>query len=299
MNAIQTIIDYQFARQALVAAVAVGTLCSLLSVVVVLKRMAFVGHGVSHAGFGGIGTAILLGLAGWSQDLLIMLFCLATGIGVGMLSRKKKLEPDSAIGILLVIAMAWGVFMTDLWRQVRFESWYVNIFGSTPNPPSWEMMLFGSLISVSAQNMWLAVIAAVLIIAIGVAFFKEIVFFTFDEKASQVFGVRTGFIYYLILILLSITIVLSIRLAGLLLVSALLVIPGATGLLLSRKLKMVLIWSWLCGMIGMVGGVLLSLEFGRISSGPCIVGMLGLVFGIAWVVNTMRRGGRSKTVVTG
>src|SRR5690606_3210166 len=117
--------------------------------------------------------------------LLIMLFCLATGIGVGMLSRKKKLELDSAIGILLVIAMAWGVFMTDLWRQVRFESWYVNLFGSTPNPPSWEMMLFGSLISVSAQNMWLAVIAAILIIAIGIAFFKEIVFFTFDEKASQ------------------------------------------------------------------------------------------------------------------
>lgn len=289
MHAIQTILEYQFARQALVAAVAVGTLCSLLSVVVVLKRMAFVGHGVSHAGFGGIGTAILLGLAGWSQDLLIMLFCLATGIGVGMLSRKKKLEPDSAIGILLVIAMAWGVFMTDLWRQVRFESWYVNIFGNTPNPPSWEMMLFGSLISVSEQNMWLAVIAAILIIAIGIAFFKEIVFFTFDEKASQVFGVRTGFIYYLILILLSVTIVLSIRLAGLLLVSALLVIPGATGLLLSRKLKMVLLWSWLCGMIGMVGGVLLSLQFGRISSGPCIVGMLGLVFGIAWVLNTMGR----------
>lgn len=290
MHALQTLIDYQFARQALVAAVAVGTLCSLLSVVVVLKRMAFVGHGVSHAGFGGIGTAILLGLAGWSQDLLIMLFCLATGIGVGILSRKKKLEPDSAIGILLVMAMAWGVFMTDLWRQVRFESWYVNIFGSTPNPPSWEMMLFGSLISVSAQNMWLAVIAAVIIIAIGLAFYKEIVFFTFDEKASQVFGVRTGFIYYLILILLSVTIVLSIRLAGLLLVSALLVIPGATGLLMSRKLKLVLFWSWLCGMVGMVGGVLLSLQFGRISSGPCIVGMLGLAFTMAWMVNKFRRG---------
>jgi len=279
---------FEFARHALVTAVAVGTLCSLLSVVVVLKRMAFVGHGVSHAGFGGIGTAILLGLAGWSQNLLIMIFCLATGIGVGVLSRRRRLEPDSAIGILLVMAMAWGVFMTDLWRQIRFEPWYVEIFGVTPNPPSWEMMLFGSLFSASAVDMWQAIIATVVILGICVAFFKEIVFFTFDEKASRVFGVRTGLIYYLLLVLLSVAIVLSIRMAGLLLVSALLVIPGATGLMISRKLSQVLLWSWISGMIGMVGGVLLALQVDRISSGPCIVGMLGLTFVLAWVVSKVR-----------
>ena len=250
-HALQTLMDYEFARHALVTALAVGTLCSLLSVVVVLKRMAFVGHGVSHAGFGGIGTAILLGLAGWSQNILIMIFCLATGVGVGVLSRRKKLEPDSAIGILLVMAMAWGVFMTDLWRNIRFADWYVNIFGMTPNPPSWEMMLFGSLMSVSATDMWVAILATLAILGICAAFFKEIIFFCFDEKASQVFGVRAGFIYYLLLVLLSVAIVLSIRMAGLLLVSALLVIPGATGLLMSRRLGRVLLWSWISGMIGM------------------------------------------------
>lgn len=283
MHAIDTLMQFDFARHALVTALAVGTLCSLLSVVVVLKRMAFVGHGVSHAGFGGIGTAILLGLAGWSQDLLIMIFCLATGIGVGVMSRRRRLEPDSAIGILLVMAMAWGVFMTDLWRELRFQSWYVQWFGQQGNPPSWEMILFGSLLSVSATDMWLAIACTVLVLLIGAAFYKEIVFFTFDEKASQVFGVRTTFIYYLLLVLLSVTIVLSIRLAGLLLVSALLVIPGATGIMISRKLWVVMLASWVCGVAGMAGGVLLSLEVGRISSGPCIVGMLGLLFGLGWL----------------
>lgn len=287
MQVIDTLVHYEFARHALVASVAVGTLCSLLSVVVVLKRMAFVGHGVSHAGFGGIGTAILLGLSGWSQDLLIMVFCLATGIGVGVMSRRRRLEPDSAIGILLVVAMAWGVFMTDLWREIRFADWYVQWFGQQGTPPSWELMLFGSLFSVSAADMWMAIGATLAVLAIGAAFFKEILFFTFDEKASQVFGVRSTFIYYLLLVLLCVTIVLSIRLAGLLLVSALLVIPGATGLMVSRRLWVVMVASWVCGMVGMVGGVLLSLEVGRISSGPCIVGVLGAVFLLAWGVRRL------------
>ena len=284
MQAFDWLQQYEFARHALIAGVAVGTVCSLLSVVVVLKRMAFIGEGVSHAGFGGVGTALILGLGGMSQDAVVMMFCVMTGVLIGVLSRKRHVEPDSAIGILLVLAMALGVLLTDVWRNVRSEPWYVERFGVPSNPPSFEQLLFGSLLTISPTHMWLAVGLSAAIVLTLVLFYKEILFFTFAEPVSAVFGVRTGPIYYLLLVLLSLTIVLSMKLAGFLLVSALLVIPGATALLWSRKMSVVLIVSWCVGMAGVVGGLLLSLEVGHLSSGPCIVAVLGTIFGLTLAV---------------
>lgn len=274
MQALTWLHEYEFARNAMIAGVAVGTVCSILSVFVVLKRMAFIGEGVSHAGFGGVGTALLLGMGGLSQDAAVMVFCLITGVGIGLLSRKKHIEPDSAIGILLVGAMAWGVLMTDLWRTFRGTTWYIEHFGTPTSPPSFEELLFGSLLTISPLNMWLAVILSGAIVLTVILFFKEILFFTFDEPVSEVFGVRTTFIYYLLLTLLCLTIVLSMRLAGFLLVTALLVIPGATALMLSKRLKLVLIWSWVVGVTGILGGLFISLEVGDLSTGPCIVAVL-------------------------
>src|SRR6266567_2957928 len=114
-------------RHAFVAGIALATVCSLLSVVVVTKRMAFIGEGIAHAGFGGLGTALFLGLTGggftaggtWKTDLVVLAFCLATALAIGMLTRRRHVEPDSAIGIMLVAAMAWGVLMIDLHRNLQ------------------------------------------------------------------------------------------------------------------------------------------------------------------------------------
>ena len=274
MQALNSLFEYEFARNAMIAGVAVGTVCSILSVFVVLKRMAFIGEGVSHAGFGGVGTALLLGIGGLGQDAAVMIFCIVTGVGIGLLSRKRHIEPDSAIGILLVGAMAWGVLMTDLWRTFRNSPGYIQYFGTATSPPSFEELLFGSLLTISPFNMWLAVILSAAIVLTVLLFFKEILFFTFDEPVSEVFGVPTTFIYYLLLTLLCITIVLSMRLAGFLLVTALLVIPGATALMLSRRLKIVLLWSWVVGVTGILGGLFITLELGDLSTGPCIVAVL-------------------------
>ncbi len=107
-------------RQALIVGVVVGNRRSILSVIVVVKRMAFIGEGIAHAGFGGLGTALFLRATmrgfsgGWQTDLIVLLFCLLTVLAIGLLLRGRHIEPDSAIGILLVAAMAWGVPMTDL-----------------------------------------------------------------------------------------------------------------------------------------------------------------------------------------
>lgn len=282
-------------RAALLAGVAVATLCSLFSVIVVLKRMAFASEGIAHAGYGGVGTAVILGLAGGSDDLVmnvvVLAFCLVVGLGIGVLSRRRHLEPDSAIGILLVAAMAWGVLMSDLRRYLQNSPWYIEhiLRGHPQTPPSAESLLFGSITTAGYSNAWLAVCVSAAVILIGLAFFKEILFYIFDESASRVFGVRATFIHYLLTVLLSITIVMAVRLAGFVLVGALLVIPGATALQVSRRLVPAFAVSWLVGMVGMVGGFLLSLQVGQVSSGACIVLILCAVFGMVSGVQALRR----------
>jgi ABC-type Mn2+/Zn2+ transport system permease subunit len=282
MHSLSWIIEYQFARHALVSGAAIATLCSLLSVIVVLKRMAFIGEGLSHAGFGGIGTAVFLGLVGWNQDLLVLGFCVAMAVVIGVLTRRRHLEPDSAIGIVLVAAMAWGILISDLRRQVQGTGWYVHLFGAPAAPPNLETLLFGSLISIGESDMIMSLIVAAVVLVLLALFFKEIVFFCFDEEVSKVYGVRTTLIHYILLLALAVTVVLTIRLAGFVLVSAMLVIPGATALLLSKRLLPALLLSWVIGMTGTLAGILLSLELGDISLGACVVGMLCLLFGIVF-----------------
>ncbi len=280
MQAINWLIEYEFARQGLMVGIAIGTLCALLSVVVVLKRMAFIGEGVSHAGFGGVGTAIFLGLAGLSQDLVVLGFCLAVALAVGVLSRKRHLEPDSAIGILLVASMAWGVLMSDLRRNFQTSAWYIEWFGRPGPPPRVEELLFGSLLTITPRDLWVTLILCAVILMVCALFFKEILFYCFDEQASKVFGVPAGLVHYLLMFILALTIVLCIRVVGFLLVSALLVIPGATAMLVSRRLGWVMFTAWLVGMGGVVGGILLSLQMGNLSSGACIVAVLCAIFGL-------------------
>jgi len=284
-------------RYAFIAGIALATVCSLLSVVVVTKRMAFIGEGIAHAGFGGLGTAVFLGLTGgglaaggtWKTDVIVLVFCLATAMAIGVLTRRRHVEPDSAIGIMLVAAMAWGVLMIDLHRNLQSQEWYVRLFGSQPRAFNTESLLFGSLTNVGFYDAVLSVGVAIGIVSILAALFKEILFYAFDETVSQVFGVPARGIHYLMLALLSVAIVLTVRLAGIVLVSALLVMPGATAGLLSRHLGRVLALSWLIGLVGVVGGLLLSLAVGNLSTGPCIVAVHCALFATALAARTLSR----------
>lgn len=283
MKALYLLSEFEVFQHALVTGVVIALVCSLLSVFVVLKRMAFLGQGISHAGFGGVGTAIFFGLvAGWKQDLMVLAFCLGTGVLIGVLSRRRRLEADSAIGILLAATMAWGVIMTDLASALREQAWYARLFATDVAMPGFEQLLFGALLNVSAIDMWTAIVLGAAVVLVLAALFKEMLFFAFDETSAHVFGVRTGAIYYLLLVLLSVTIVVSIRLVGFVLVSALLVVPGATAVLLTQRLGRVLVASVAVGLTGVVGGLWLSLEVGQLSSGPCIVAVLGLIFAVVF-----------------
>jgi ABC-type Mn2+/Zn2+ transport system permease subunit len=296
MQSLELIQQHVTFQYALVVGLVVGLLCSLLSVFVVLKRMAFLGQGISHAGFGGVGTAMVLGLgAGWAQEVLVLLFCLGGALGLGRLTRGGRIEPDVAIGILLAGAMAWGVLMSNLAGVLRQQPWYQAWVGQPAEAVGFETLLFGSLLYVGPWDAVAAGVVALVVLGLLAGLFKEIVFFSFDEPAARVFGVPTGLVHYLLLGVLSLVIVVAIRLVGFVLVSALLVVPGAVALQLSRRLGPVLVLSAGTGLLGMLGGILLSLEVGHLSPGPSVVAVLCGLLGVALsVAHRGFRGGARK-----
>ena len=287
--------DLAYVRQAFIAAAAVGLVCSLLSVMVVLKRMAFIGQGISHAGFGGIGTATLLGLTGsatawaWRQDLVVLAFCLATAVVIGLLSRRRRVEADAAIGILLAATMAWGIIAQNLRFVLNDWPAYRAWAGPLEYAPSWEAILFGSILNVGSHGMWAAIVMGVIVLGVGALKFRQLVAFAFDETVSRTLGIRTTLLYFTLLVMLAIVVVVSIRLLGLILVSALLIMPGAAAMLISRRLSSVLVIAAATGVIGTLGGLVVSLEVGRLSTGACIVMVLFVLFLIAYALSPLRR----------
>lgn len=273
---------------AVAAGVAVALLGAVLSVPVVLKRMAFIGQGVSHAAFGGAGVALVLGLVGSTAALslaylgIVGLFCVFTALGIawasdrsassraGQSTSDSATSEDTLIGVFLVASMALGAVLTH-WQRSRASG------SSVPNA---EQILFGSILDVG----WLdAVVAwAVLLVTTVVLVWKRraMVFWLFDEPAAEAFGVPTRVLRYTLLALLGVATVTAMKLAGAVLATAVLVIPGAVALRLSDRLGRVMILACAAGLLGVVGGMVLSFEM-EWPPGACVVMVLAAEFVIA------------------
>jgi ABC-type Mn2+/Zn2+ transport system permease subunit len=220
-------------QTALITAAAMGIACAVLSVIVVLRRWAFIGEGIAHAGFGGAGTAWILSLLLPSSAFLAsqegiyvvaVTFSLVLAMGIAWITRREQVRTDTAIGIFLVAALAWGFIAYGIYTQVHA--------GQTP--PGWDDYLLGHMSLLPAAYVTGAVTICAVVLAVVYFLGKEIIHYCFDPELAAVSGIPVGFIHYLLILLLAITIVLGMRLMGSLLATALLVvnnlrdIPGDT-----------------------------------------------------------------------
>lgn len=265
---------------AVVAAVAVAVMCGLLSVLVVLCRLAFVGQGVSHAAFGGVGLAYAMGLTGVTAGgelalfAVVGLFSLAAALAIAWMSGGRRAQADTAIGIVLVGAMALGFILLGVAAERAASA-------GRPAPPGIEAVLFGSIYEVGRAEMWAAWAALALTVGVLVAVWRPMLFWAFDVQSAGAFGVRGGVMRVLLLVLLTLAIVVTMRLAGVVLVTALLVLPGAAAVRVSDRLWRVVGWSVGLGVLGVLGGLVVSFELDQ-QAGPCIVGVLVVLYGLAW-----------------
>ena len=208
---------YSFGQRALIGGLMIAATCSIMSFFVIVRRLAFAGVGVSHAAFGGVAIGVA---AGVNPILTAGGFCVLVAGGIGWFSRKGRLHEDTVIGILFASSMALGVLL------MSFADAYNQDLLS---------YLFGSILAMNWTDVIIVAVMMVLAVGFLILFFKELLFFSFDEETATASGIPVRFVYYGLLITMALTIVVSIKLVGIVLVSALLVIPGAIGLQLCRK----------------------------------------------------------------
>jgi ABC-type Mn2+/Zn2+ transport system permease subunit len=264
------LLTYDFMQRSLLAAAMVGGLCSVIGVFVVLRGLAFMGAGTAHAAFAGVALGYLIG---WPPLLMAILFGLATVWVTGWVEEKGRMKLDVSIGILYTATMALAILFIGLMKTYNAE-----IYG----------YLFGNVLAVTSEE--LGIIAGLSIVVIGaiVLFSKELYFIAFDQEMAEASGVPARRIFFLLLTLIALTVVISLKTVGAILVFAMILIPASTAYQLTHSLSTLTWYSVLIGITCSVGGVLIS-SYWDIPSGPAIVLLATVLFFVAVIFSPKRQ----------
>lgn len=266
------LLSYDFGQRALWAGLIVGIGCAVMAFFVVLRRMAFVGVGISHAALGGVALGLLLGI----DPLLAALgFSVAVAWAIGGVGGRGKLSDDTAIGIFFPTAMALGVALmagTPDYRQ--------NLLG----------YLFGNILLVRQEDLVFAGILVGASVALVLVFFKELLFISVDEETAKAAGLPAARLRYLLLTLIAITTVSAIKVVGIILVSAFLVIPAATAQILAPNIRSMLLLSVAFALSSVMGGLWISWVLDLPSGAAIVLLAAALFFGAMAGSRVLRRG---------
>lgn len=262
---------------ALLAGLGVAAIGAPLSVFVVLKRLAFIGQGVSHAAFGGVGVALVLGFAGSSvtdnvmQSVIVLAFSIGAALVISALGRSNKGRIDTAIGIVLSASMALGFILFNIAESGHDHDEHGHAHGHHADEHHViEEILFGNILNANWNMVWVTIGTGVLILTALWWCRHKLIFWSFDEPVCAAYGVREHRTGNLLLILLSIAVVMAMQVVGVILAAATLVLPGAAALHLSSRLPLVMIWSMLIALGGTVLGFMLG-DAAAWPIGPSIV----------------------------
>jgi zinc transport system permease protein len=256
----EEMIHFPFFQRALVGGLLVVVMLSLLSFFIVLRRISFVGVGISHSALGGVAIGLALGI---STTLTTTLFATGVAVLIGFISRRGHLREDAAIGITFSGTMALGITL------IALSGGYLS---------SLFAFLFGSILAITRSDIYVIAIYCGAIVVLLALFFKPLLHASFDEELARAAGTPVAFLHYLLLILISLAIVASIKLVGIILVSALLVLPAATGYQLAQTYRNVLTLSVASGVVSLLAGLLLSYRFDLPSGATIVLCACGIFF---------------------
>lgn len=270
------LLAYDFMQRSLLAAAMVGGLCSVIGVFVVLRGLAFVGAGTSHAAFAGVTLGYLMG---WPPLLPAIVFGLATVWITGWVEERGRMKLDVSIGILYTTTMALGILFIGLMKTYNAE-----VYG----------YLFGSVLSVTPEELQIIGALSILVLGLILLFAKELYFIAFDQEMAEASGVPARQIFFLLLTLVALTVVVSLKTVGAILVFAMVLIPASTAYQLTHSLSALTLYSAAIGTLTAVAGVLISALW-DVPSGPAIVLLATTLFFIS-VFLSPKRVGRTRLV---
>jgi zinc transport system permease protein len=265
-----TVLQYEFMQHALAAGLLAAIACGIVGVYVVVKKVVFISGGIAHASFGGIGLGYLLGI---NPVLGAMAFSTISALGIGLVTRRTRLPEDTAIGILWAMGMALGIIFIGL---------------APGYAPDLFSYLFGNILTVPTSDLALMLTLDGVIIIVVLLFYKEFLLLSFDEEFSTVAGVPTERLYLLLLCLVALTVVVLIRVVGIILVIALLTIPAALARQLTHDLRKMMGLAILAGAVFTISGLWLSYLL-DLASGATIILVSGTALFASFAIARLRR----------
>ena len=252
---------YQFFTNGILVATIAGALCGLLGVFVVLRGMSYIGHGLSHAVFGGAAASAVMQL---NYFVGAGIWGVASGVIIGRIARRRLIGADAAIGVVTTASFALGLALLNRFGQAK---------------KSIEAVLFGSVLGVQTIDIVAVSLVALLTVFVVVVFYRRLLFATFDPDVAQVSGVKVAWIEALLMMLLSLTILVTMRVIGTLLISALLVIPASVARMMTNSFAKML---WISPIVGAISGFVgMNLSYHLDTSASATIILVGTLAFIA------------------
>jgi manganese/iron transport system permease protein/iron/zinc/copper transport system permease protein len=256
---------FGFFRHGFAVAVVAGALCGAVGVYVVLRRMSYIGHGLSHAIFGGAAASALVSFNFYAGAGL---WGLASALAIGRVARRRVVGADAAIGVITTASFALGIALLNRYGQVR---------------RSLDAALFGSILGVSAGDVWVVVAVTALVAAVLFVAYRPLLFVTFDPEVAAASGVRVQRVDALLMLVLAVAILVTMKVLGAVLVAAALVTPATVARMLTDSFGRML---WLSAVIGAACGAvgMLWSYHADVASGAAIVLTGGALFGVVFAI---------------
>lgn len=262
------LLNYDFFRNALLGSLFASIACGIIGTYVVTRRLVFISGGITHASFGGLGIGFFFNI---NPILSAMGFSVLSAFGIQWLSRKQGVREDSAIAVFWSLGMALGIILAYL---------------SPGYAPNLSEYLFGNILTISKSDIIALIILCVVLAAFVIVFFRDIVSVSFDTEFAKTRRINTQFIEYVMMMFIAVTIVLSIRLVGIVLLMSLITVPQMTVNLFTNNYSKIIYYSVGLSFLGCVTGLLLS-YFLNVPSGAFIIFVLILMFLIGKLIKTI------------
>jgi len=261
MSALISLFSYQFFQNSFLAAIFAAISCGIIGTYIVSRRIVFLSGGITHASFGGIGIGYFLGI---NPMIGAAVFAIFSALGIQFFTNNGKIRQDSSIAIWWSLGMAIGI---------------IFIYITPGYAPDLMSYLFGNILAVTGTEISLMFSLCVFIILCFIFFYRIILYIAFNEEYAKTSGLPVSFINYLMMVLIALTVVLNIRVVGIILILSLLTLPQATANILTNDFKSMIFLSVLFALVGSLSGLMMS-YYANIPSGASIIFILVVIFGI-------------------
>jgi zinc transport system permease protein len=258
-------LSYGFIQRALITGFFIALLCSFLGFFLVLKRLSLIGDGLAHVTFGSVAVALFLKTFALYVSIPLVMM---SALGILRLIEKAKLHGDAAIGIVSSLGIALGVLLASL-----AGGFNIDLFS----------YLFGNILAISQEEMIFSILLSGVVLLLIIFFYHDLVSITFDEESARATGIKTRRMNTILFLLTAVTVVLTMKAVGILLTSALLILPAVTSLQVSKGFKASLLISSLVGVLSVIGGIFVSFGL-NFPTGATIVILNFVIFMLVFVL---------------